>query len=225
MIERALIGGKAQAFCEALWQRGDFWDFENSAYERARCEFLLGMLAGRRYARVLEIGCGAGYFTRLLSRLADQIVALDIAPAAITRARALGADLHTVEFRVANIMDYTWRDEGPWDLIVFCDTICYLGWLYSFFDVAWLAAELYTAMNLNGRLLLANSMDEVHDKLLLPHIIRTYRDLFLNAGYRLDAEEIFCGTKNGVEFQILTSVLLKSPANAALHTMTTAHAE
>jgi SAM-dependent methyltransferase len=213
MLERELIGQKAQAFCEDLWQRGDFWSFENSAYERARCEYLLRMLAGRRYARVLEIGCGAGYFTRLLTRLADQIVALDIAPAAIARARTLGTDLPTVDFRVANIMDYTWRDEGPWDLIVFCDTICYLGWLYSFFDVAWLAIELFTATRPDGRLLLANTMDEIQDKLLLPHITRTYRDLFLNTGYRIEAEEIFQGTKNGVEFQILTSLLLKSPAD------------
>jgi SAM-dependent methyltransferase len=210
MIEQQLIGQKAQEFCEDLWQRGDFWSFENSAYERARCEYLFSMLAGRRYARVLEIGCGAGYFTRFLTRLADQIVALDIAPAAITRARAHGTDLLAVDFRVANIMDYTWREEGPWDLIVFCDTICYLGWLYSFFDVAWLATELWAATRHGGRLLLANTMDEVHDKLLLPHIIRTYRDLFLNAGYQVDTEDIFRGTKNGVEFEILTSLLLKN---------------
>jgi SAM-dependent methyltransferase len=214
MIERQLIGQKAQEFCEDLWQRGDFWSFENSVYERARCEYLFSMLVGRRYARVLEIGCGAGYFTRFLTRLADQIVALDIAPAAIARARERGTDLHTVDFRVANIMDYTWRDAGPWDLIVFCDTICYLGWLYSFFDVAWLATELYATTSRGGRLLLANTMDAVYDKLLLPHIIRTYRDLFLNAGYRLDTEEIFRGTKNGVEFEILTSLLLKNPADA-----------
>ena len=56
-------------------------------------------------------------------------------------------------------------------------------------------------------------MDEIQDKLLLPHITRTYRDLFLNTGYRIEAEEIFHGTKNGVEFQILTSLLLKSPAD------------
>ena len=36
MNERQLIGQKAQEFCEDLWQRGDFWNFENSAYERAQ---------------------------------------------------------------------------------------------------------------------------------------------------------------------------------------------
>jgi hypothetical protein len=63
-------------------------------------------------------------------------------------------------------------------------------------------------------LLLANTMDAVYDKLLLPHIIRTYRDLFLNAGYQLDTEDIFRGTKNGVEFEILTSLLLKNPVDS-----------
>jgi SAM-dependent methyltransferase len=213
MIERELIGQKAQAFCEDLWQRGDFWNFEHSAYEQARCERLVALLDDRRYARVLEIGCGAGYFTRFLSHLADHIVAFDIAPAAIARARARSIEGATVDFRVANIMDYTWREDGPWDLIVFCDTICYLGWLYSFFDVAWLAAELFAATCRGGRLLLANSMDEVEDKLLLPHIIRTYRDLFLNAGYELETEEIFRGTKNGVDYEILMSLLINRTAD------------
>ena len=60
MTERALIGQQAREFCDGLWQRGDFWDFESSQYERARCARLLTVLAGRRYARALEIGCGAG---------------------------------------------------------------------------------------------------------------------------------------------------------------------
>jgi SAM-dependent methyltransferase len=214
MSERQLIGQKAQEFCDDLWQRGDFWNFESSEYEQARCARLIAMLDGRRYARALEIGCGAGYFTRLLTRLADRVVAFDIAPAAIARARTQGADLQTVDFRVANAMDYEWRTEGPWDLIVFSDTICYLGWLYTFFDIAWFAAELFAATRPGGRLLLSNTMDPVYDKLLLPHIIRTYRDLFLNVGYRLETEEIFRGTKNGVDFEILISLLAKAPEEA-----------
>lgn len=211
MTERQLIGQQVQEFCDDLWQRGDFWDFESSEYERARCARLLTILAGRRYGRVLEIGCGAGYFTRLLARLADQIVAFDIAPAAIARARTLGGDLPTVDFRVANAMDYAWRADGPWDLVVCSDAICYMGWRYPFFDVAWFAAELFAATRSGGHLLLANTMDEVGDKLLLPYIIRTYRDLFVNVGYHLEAEEIFRGTKNGVDFEILISLLVKVP--------------
>lgn len=215
MSEKALIGQQVREFCDGLWQRGDFWNFESSQYERARCARLFTMLDGRRYTRALEIGCGAGYFTRFLAGIADQVVAFDIAPAAIARARTLGADLQTVEFRVANAMDYEWRDDGPWDLVVFSDAICYLGWLYSFFDVAWFAAELFAATRSGGRFLLANTMDEVGDKLLLPYLIRTYRDLFLNVGYRLETEEIFRGTKNGVDFEILISLCAKGPEATA----------
>jgi SAM-dependent methyltransferase len=211
MIERERIGQKAQNFCEDLWQQGDFWDFERSEFEKARCARLITILADRHYGRVLEIGCGAGYFTRLLARLADRIVAFDIAPSAIERARGLGADLRSVDFRVANVMDYTWQADSPWDLIVFNDTICYLGWLYPLFDVAWLAAQLFAATQNGGRLLMANTMDEVGDKLLLPYITRTYRDLFLNVGYRLEAEELFRGTKNSVDYEILISLFAKVP--------------
>jgi SAM-dependent methyltransferase len=215
MNERTLIGQKAREFCDDLWKQGDFWSFENSEYERARCARLLTLLARRRYARALEIGCGAGYFTRLLAGIADQVVALDIAPAAIARARTMGVDLKTVEFRAANAMDYEWRTDGPWDLVVCNDTICYLGWLYTFFDIAWFAAELFAATRSGGHLLLANTMDEVGDKLLLPYITRTYRDLFLNVGYRVETEEIFRGTKNGVDFEILISLFVKAPEGTA----------
>jgi SAM-dependent methyltransferase len=215
MIERERLGQQAQNFCEDLWQRGDFWDFEGSEFEQARCARLLTLLADRHYGRVLELGCGAGYFTRLLARLADRIVACDIAPSAIARARALGADLQSVDFRVANIMDYTWQADGPWDLVVFNDTICYLGWLYSFFDVAWLAAQLFATTQNGGRLCMANTMDEVGDKLLLPYITRTYRDLFRNVGYQLETEENFRGNKNSVDYEILISLFMKAPAAAA----------
>ena len=213
MTERRLIDHKAHEFFENQWQRGDPWSIESSEYEEARCAHLLRMLEGRRYARALELGCGAGYFTRLLAGLAEQILALDISPTAITRAHSLGADLSMVEFRVANAMDYSWRAEGPWDLVVMSDTLCMLGWLYPFFDIAWLAAELFAATGSGGRLLLANSMCEVNEPLLLPWLIRTYRDLFRNVGYRLEAEETFRGTKNGVDFEVLISLFAKVPAS------------
>lgn len=211
MGEHELIDQKAREFFEDLWKRGDPWDFESSAYERDRCLHLLTMLDGRRYARALEIGCGAGYFTRLLASVADRIVALDIAPAAIARALAVGAGPGSVDFRVANIMDYDPGAEGPWDLVVMSDTIYFLGWLYPFFDVAWLASELFASTRQGGRLLLANTLGGMEHPLLLPLLIYTYRDLFLNVGYQLETEDRFRGTKNGVNFEILISLFVKTP--------------
>jgi predicted TPR repeat methyltransferase len=209
MTQRELIDQKIRSFMDGLWERGDPWDLENSAYERDRCLELLKMLRGRRYTRALEIGCGAGYLTRQLTSHADHIVALDISQTAIDRARELGTGQTQVDFRVANIMEYPPRRDGPWDLVVFTETICYLGWLYPFFDVAWLAVQIFEATRSGGRLMLANSMDESEDWLLRPWIIRTYRDLFVNVGYTIESEKVHKARKRGVEFEVLMTLYCK----------------
>ena len=212
MTDREEAGRKALEFSENLWKDGDFWELETSEYERMRYARLLQILRGPRYARGLELGCGAGYFTRLLAPQVDHLVAYDISPSAIARARAAGgAGDAAIEFRAGNAMDYAWRADGPWDLVVMNETICYLGWLYSFFDVAWFASELHAATRAGGRFLMANTIDrQGYDKLLLPYIIRTYRDLFLNVGFTLDREETVQGTKNEVEFETLISLFARS---------------
>ena len=206
MTERGAIGEKALVFFEDLWKCGDFWKLESSEFEKAKYARQLEMLQGRNYARVLEIGCGNGCFTRLLAGIAGQVVALDISPTAIARARAVTAGLGEIDFRVANIMDYDPRSEGPWDLIVLSETIYYLGWLYSFFDVGWLAVQLLDSTREGGRLLMANTCGGVEDYLLCPWIIRTYHDLIRNVGYEVETEEIFRGTKDGFDLEVLISL-------------------
>jgi SAM-dependent methyltransferase len=207
--DREEAGRKALEFAEKLWKQGDFWELETSEYERGRYARLIQLLEGARYARGLELGCGAGYFTRLLAPLVDHLVAYDISPSAIARARA-ATGVTAIDFRAGNVMDYAWRADGPWDLVTMNDTIYYLGWLYSFFDIAWLASEVHDAMRPGGRFLMANTMDrQGYDKLSLPHIIRTYRDLFLNVGFALDREATFQGTKNGVEYETLISLFAR----------------
>ncbi|HWO41711.1 MAG TPA: class I SAM-dependent methyltransferase [Candidatus Eisenbacteria bacterium] len=210
MTERERISLKAQAFFEDLWRRGDPWELKSSEFERDKYARQLALLRDRRYARALEIGCGNGCFTRLLLGIADHTLALDISPTAIAQARQAtdGVD-EAVEFRVANIMDYDPNADGPWDAVVMSETICYLGWLYPLFDVAWLASQLFGATRAGGRLLMANTCGGVEDHLLHPWIIRTYRDLFVNVGYRLETEEIFHGTKNGAQIEVLISLLAK----------------
>ena len=209
MTDRERLGDQAFQFAEGLWRRGDVWEFDTSEFERARWARLIEILDRARYSRILELGCGAGHFTRLLARLADHVVAFDIAPSAITRARAAEGGTTTIDYRVGNAMEYGWRADGQWDLVVMNETICYLGWLYPFFDIAWFASEIHAAIRPGGQFLMANSMDEHYDKLLLPFVIRTYRDLFLNVGCRLVQEEIFSGTKHEVRFDVLISLFEK----------------
>ena len=78
MTDREETCRKAESFFNELWTRGDPWELETSNWERERYASLLAMLDRPRYGRVLEIGCGAGTFTRRLAGLADKVLALDV---------------------------------------------------------------------------------------------------------------------------------------------------
>lgn len=212
--DRQAIGRVMQSHYESVWEAGDAWSFETSDYEQQRYEFQIEMLAPRRYASTLEIGCGSGCLTRRLANISDRVLAIDIASAAIERARAQAVETAgsgSIELRVANIMDFDVAAEGPWDLVVFSETIYCLGWLYPMFDVALLAANLRDAMPAGGRLLLANTYGADKDWLLRPWLIDTYRDLFRNVGFELEREEMFCGLKDGVDMKVLMSLFNAGP--------------
>jgi SAM-dependent methyltransferase len=202
-------GPEALRFFEAQWQKDDAWGFDASPFEQGRFDALLGPLKDRRYGRVLELGCGAGHFTQRLLPLADEIVALDVSPTAIAKARRrLGPPAASrVDFRVQNVMEASLGEERPFDLVVLTETVYYLGWLYSFFKVAWLARELRERTAPGGRLLLANTLGQIGDALVLPWIVRSYHDVFKNAGYETEREESYRGQKDGVDIEVLISLL------------------
>ena len=204
---RARAGAQATEFFEKLWSEGDYWALESSPFEQLRFARLLEFLGPQRFERALEIGCGAGHFTRMLARQCDQIVALDISQNAIARAQAVLA--RGVEYRVANVMDLNLREQGTWDLVVMTETIYYLGWLYPFFDLAWLTSELHAMTRPGGLVLLANTLggENCDDALLMPTLIRSYRDLFVNVGYAALREETFTGDKDGAQLQVLMTLL------------------
>jgi len=205
-------GKKATAFFERLWRRDEAgWANLESSEWQAVYGRQMAMLQGRSYARALEIGCGAGCMTGPLARITDQLVALDVAPTALDHARRKVACPNRVDFRAANIMDFDVNAEGPWDLIVMSDTVYYLGSLYTFFEMTWLAAKLFAATSTGGRFLLANACSEVEndDEVMRPWVNRTYRDLFSNVGYRLEAEEVFPASYWGINYEVLISCFTK----------------
>jgi SAM-dependent methyltransferase len=204
--DREAAHRKAREFFDRLWSKGDFWELETSEYERARLARLLEVVGGRRYARALELGCGAGAFTRQLAGLADGVLAVDVFEIALSRARSVPAP-PGIEWRAGNAMDMNFSAEGPFDIVVLVETVCYLGWLYPFFDVAWLAHALLEASAPGGRLLLANTKGDIGDALLLPWVIDSYRDLFRNVGWRVVHEETWRGRKNGVALDVLITLL------------------
>ena len=212
MIDRADADRRAAAYFSELWRGGDPWDLETSPFEQAKYDAQLALIdaGARRYGRALEIGCAAGAFTRRLAERCDSVVALDIAEPAIALARARTRTTN-IDYRVGNIMQWDAELDGHWDLVVLAETVCYLGWLYPFFDVAWLAHRLHEGARPGGRLLLANTCGGVDDYLLRPWIIRTYHDLFRNAGFAVQHDTVFRGVKNGAGIEVLIT-LAERPA-------------
>jgi 2-polyprenyl-3-methyl-5-hydroxy-6-metoxy-1,4-benzoquinol methylase len=210
MSEHHEAHAKARAFFDDIWSRGDIWQLETSEFEQAKYRCQLDLLGPGPHGRALEIGCASGCFSRLLASQGDQVVALDVSPLAIQRARELAARAgdSTVDFRVANVMEFDPAPDGPWDLVVMSETIYYLGWLYPFWDVGWMAKQLFEATAPGGRLLMANTRVAIEnqDYLLQPWIIDTYRDLFTNVGYRAQVEELFRGEKEGCTLEALVTV-------------------
>jgi hypothetical protein len=96
------------------------------------------------------------------------------------------------------------------------ETIYYLGWLYSMFDLCWLGWMLFDSTVEGGRVLMANTYGDRKDDLHLPWLIDTYHDLFLNLGFEREAEEIVRGVKHGVDLEILVTVFSKPRAPAGV---------
>ena len=194
-------------FFDALWSTGDYWELETSEYDQGRFDAQMSMLGDRRYRRAIEYGCGGGEFTRRLAGVADSVLALDASPVAVDRARPRLPQ--TVELQVVDAADFDPCEAGPFDLAVVCETIYYLGWLRTFFQIGWFAHRLLKAMEPSGRVLLGDTIVDDDRSLESPWLIRTYRDLFANVGFSLEREERYRNVKGGVEFEALLSLFTR----------------
>jgi hypothetical protein len=74
----------------------DPWDFETSAYEHRKYMVSVASLPLPRYGSVFEPGCSIGVLTEMLAARCDRLLATDVVPAALGRARNRLADLHHV---------------------------------------------------------------------------------------------------------------------------------
>ena len=74
----------------------DPWSFETSGYERAKYAATLAALPRARYERAFEIGCSIGVLTEQLAARCKHLLAVDVAHAALARARQRCADLPQV---------------------------------------------------------------------------------------------------------------------------------
>jgi len=75
--------------------------------------------------QALEIGCGTGSLSRLLSRKADQVLALDLSLKMIEIAKLRAIEYPNIEYQVVDVMDWDFPKER-FDCIVSIATLHHL---------------------------------------------------------------------------------------------------
>ena len=104
-------------FFEELYAREeDPWKLNERFYERRKRAAILAALTKPRFRRAFEPGCATGLLTGELAARCDEVVAWDIAGAAVERAADRLRDAGSVEFGVGAIPEQ-WPG-GRFDLIV-----------------------------------------------------------------------------------------------------------
>lgn len=105
-------------------RRDDPWGFEDRWYEERKRSVTLAALPDVRYGRVLEVGCSIGVLTADLAPRSDELLAVDVAPAAVARARERVASAAHVRVEVGDVAAHV--PDGPWDLVVLSEVGYYL---------------------------------------------------------------------------------------------------
>jgi SAM-dependent methyltransferase len=101
----------------------DPWGFESSAYEQRKYAVTMASLPDRHYGSVFEPGCSIGVLTAMLAMRCDRLLATDVVPAALDRARnRLAALRHVTLERRAIPEDWP---EATFDLIVLSEIAYY----------------------------------------------------------------------------------------------------
>lgn len=143
------------AYFESLYRANpDPWGFESLPYEQAKYDDTLAALEGRRFGRVLEVGCSIGVLTARLAPLTDELVAVDVSETALERARMRCAALGHVRFRRMRMPAE--MPDGTFDLILLSEVAYY----WDTADLAASAAYLRASLRPKGWLLLVHFTGE-----------------------------------------------------------------
>lgn len=135
----------------------DPWHFETSPYERDKYAATLAALPRPRYENAFEIGCSIGVLTAQLAPRCGHLLAVDVAAAALEKARARCAALPQVEIRQMQV-----PDEFPaaqFDLILVSE----VGYYWSQADLTRAAEQMLAHLPPGGQLLLVHWTPRVHD--------------------------------------------------------------
>jgi ubiquinone/menaquinone biosynthesis C-methylase UbiE len=122
---------------------GEIWNWETPA-GKIRWKRRVMMLTGHinNEMRVLEIGCGTGYFTRELAKTQSSVVSIDISPDLIEIAKNETKEFKNIEYLLQNAEKMEFEDEH-FDSIIGSSVLHHL-------DINKALSEIYRVLKNNG---------------------------------------------------------------------------
>lgn len=134
----------------------DPWRFDRPM-EQARFLRQLTMIISAHGAmpirHAIEIGCAEGVFTEILARHCKSLLATDLSPVALSKARQRCVQLSNVRFAEFDVRHET--AQGPFDLIVASCVLDYIAWPMTMRRVR---SRLVASIAPGGLLLVSNSI-------------------------------------------------------------------
>ena len=177
---RDLSGSIAPAYFRDLYDADpDPWQFASSPYEASKYAATIAALPRPRYRRALEVGCAIGVLTRQLAARCDRLVATDVAPAALVRARERCRDFDHVEILDAAVPGDT--PDGPFDLVVVSE----VGYYLSADALSRFERQLHERVSPGGHVVLVHWTGETDYPLTADDV----HDAFAAPGWRLVSEQ------------------------------------
>jgi protein-L-isoaspartate O-methyltransferase len=150
----------ADAFESRYRSTPDPWNFATSPYERLRYRETLDALSRPRYRYAFEPGCSVGELTAQLALRCDRVLATDIAPSAVDRARIRCAQPGNVLLACADLSSEI--PQGPFDLIIFSE----IGYYFSREHLAALVRSLTRTLDEDGEFVGVHWLGHSQDHLL-----------------------------------------------------------
>ena len=117
---------RSQEDWEKWYAQPNPWGTEGSDKDRVRTEILLDRLRHASFSYTLDIGCGEGAMTNVVSALSRRTLAIDISSRAIERARSR---FPGIDFRQGELLEVITRPDIraiPFDLILASEVLYYL---------------------------------------------------------------------------------------------------
>ena len=140
-----------RAYWEEVYRKPDPWAY-GSDYEQLKYQRTIALLPPGPIGTALEVACSEGRFSALLAPRVGKLVASDISPTALERARERCRGIANIEFREHDFFEQ--QLPHGLDLLV-CSEVLYD--LPGPADLARVATRLVTALAAGGRLLSAHA--------------------------------------------------------------------